>query len=47
MYKCDFHFYDYNNGHMCKHIHRVHSFIRSVISTEEKESEIIMRPVTE
>ncbi len=25
MYSCDQHCYDYNNGHMCKHIHRVHS----------------------
>lgn len=25
MYTCDKGCYDYNNGHMCKHIHRVHS----------------------
>ena len=25
MYKCDGTCYDYNNGHICKHIHRVHS----------------------
>ena len=25
MYKCDKACYDYNNGHVCKHIHRVHS----------------------
>ena len=26
MYKCDEYCYDYTNGHLCKHIHRVHSF---------------------
>ena len=25
MYKCDPKCYEYNNGHICKHIHRVHS----------------------
>ena len=25
MYTCDKGCYDYNNGHVCKHIHRVHS----------------------
>ena len=25
MYKCDERCYDYGNGHICKHIHRVHS----------------------
>jgi hypothetical protein len=25
MYKCDSTCYDFNNGHLCKHIHRVHS----------------------
>ena len=25
MYKCDSQCYDFNNGHICKHIHRVHS----------------------
>ena len=25
MYKCDDACYDFNNGHLCKHIHRVHS----------------------
>ena len=27
MYSCDNKCYDYNNGHVCKHIHRVHSMI--------------------
>ena len=27
MYSCDKACYDYNNGHICKHIHRVHSFL--------------------
>ena len=25
MYKCDTTCYDFNNAHICKHIHRVHS----------------------
>ena len=25
MYKCDGTCYDFNNGHLCKHIHQVHS----------------------
>ena len=25
MYTCDDYCYDYTNGHLCKHIHRVHS----------------------
>lgn len=25
MYTCDRNCYDYNSGHVCKHIHRVHS----------------------
>lgn len=27
MYSCDSKCYDYNNGHVCKHIHRVHSVL--------------------
>ncbi len=29
MYKCDSSCYEYNNGHICKHIHRVHSLENS------------------
>ena len=29
MYSCDKACYDYNNGHLCKHIHRVHSMLKS------------------
>lgn len=25
MYRCDPLCYEYNNGHVCKHIHRIHS----------------------
>ena len=25
MYTCDSRCYDYGNGHICKHVHRVHS----------------------
>ncbi len=27
MYECDDSCYDYNNGHICKHIHRVQSLV--------------------
>lgn len=29
MYECDPTCYVYNNGHMCKHIHRVHSLVKN------------------
>lgn len=29
MYKCSSSCYDFNNGHICKHIHRVHSLVNS------------------
>ena len=29
MYKCDTTCYDFNNGHICKHIHRVHSLVKT------------------
>ena len=37
MYKCDSKSYTFNNGHICKHIHRVHSLsqVRSQDSTME------------
>ena len=28
MYECDSRCFDYTNGHICKHIHRVHSLTR-------------------
>ena len=33
MYKCDPCCYDYNNGHICKHIHRVHIIVQSAVHT--------------
>lgn len=30
MYTCDGNCYDYNNGYLCKHIHRVHSLFIAV-----------------
>lgn len=48
MYRCDSKCYDFNNGHICKHIHRVHSLNSSSSNstslelakkTEENESE--------
>ena len=29
MYECDPSCYDYNNGHLCKHIHRIQSLVNS------------------
>lgn len=29
MYECDSTCYEYNNGHICKHIHRVHSMVNN------------------
>ena len=29
MYNCDPTCYEYNNGHICKHIHRVHSLVKN------------------
>ena len=29
MYTCDKACYDFNNGHICKHIHRVHSITQA------------------
>ena len=29
VYKCDKACYDFNNGHLCKHIHRVHSLLHT------------------
>ena len=38
LYKCDSLCYDYANGHICKHLHRVHSMTvvaaEAVVSTE-------------
>ena len=49
MYACDSKCYDYNNGHICKHIHRVHSLTQleqvdptlncSTAQEEEEEEE--------
>ena len=35
MYTCDKACYDFNNGHICKHIHRVHSIIQTSTTTTE------------
>ncbi len=37
MYTCDKACYDFNNGHICKHIHRVHSITQTRISTTTTE----------
>ena len=42
MYRCDSKCYSYNNGHICKHIHRVHSLSQieqpatTIEATQEK-----------
>ena len=42
MYKCDNKCYTFNNGHICKHIHRVHSLsqVRPQDSTMELTEEL-------
>lgn len=37
MYKCDSTCYDFNNGHICKHIHRVHSLDNGNQSTPHEQ----------
>ena len=38
MYKCDDSCYDYNNGHICKHIHRVQSLVLAKSGSMSVES---------
>ena len=39
MYKCDDKCYHFNNGHICKHIHRVHSLSHTQqLSNQQTES---------
>ena len=39
MYKCDSKCYNFNNGHICKHIHRVHSIIqKNQLQNQQAES---------
>ena len=35
MYTCDQACYDYNNGHICRHIHRIHSTFSQVTQTSD------------
>ena len=37
MYACSC--YDFQNGHLCKHVHRIHSIIRRTLSPESDESD--------
>ena len=37
MYHCDQQCYDYSNGHICKHIHRVHSIRLSLLADGDSE----------
>ena len=39
MYKCDILCYDFNNGHLCTHIHRVHSLLRRAVTVSEEKSD--------
>lgn len=39
MYECDSRCFDYTNGHICKHIHRVHS-LGHESSTENSQANI-------
>ena len=38
MYECDDSCYDYNNGHICKHIHRVQSLQSGGTTVEPSEA---------
>ena len=38
MYKCDTNCYDYNNGHICKHVHRVHSILAQSKNIETEKA---------
>ena len=40
MYTCNKACYDFNNGHICKHIHRVHSITQSQIITTTEHTAI-------
>ena len=42
MYKCDEACYDYNNGHICRHIHCVHSSVtqHSVAQSDKASSSV-------
>lgn len=40
MYHCDTQCYDYSNGHICKHIHRVHSMRLSLNAADTSHSEL-------
>ena len=39
MYTCDKACYDFNNGHICKHIHRVHSITQTSTTTEHTNNQ--------
>ena len=40
MYNCDSTCYDFNNGHICKHIHRVHSLVNVNPSTPDEVEDL-------
>ena len=40
MYNCDSTCYDFNNGHICKHIHRVHSLEYGSQSTPDEVQDL-------
>ena len=41
MYKCDPLCFDFNNGHLCKHIHRVHSLHSQLVEKVEIGDEVM------
>lgn len=41
MYHCDHQCYDYSNGHICKHIHRVHSMRLSSQADDSDSTPVI------
>lgn len=42
MYSCAKHCYDYTNGHICKHIHRVHSVKRKTVNPTVNASNAVL-----
>ena len=40
MYNCDSTCYDFNNGHICKHIHRVHSLEHERQSIPDEDEDV-------
>lgn len=47
MYECDAACYDYNNGHLCKHIHRIQSIVNSTLTNDKPEIDQLRSDVSQ